>query len=1120
MPAYASAVMIRDEHQYQSHFQGRNKEYSSPEIYTSKQLNLTHKPLARSRDNSSSRLPRAQNNNRGPRCVSQDRQNNQGSRAVSQERQNNRDSRGVSQDRQNNKGSRSVLQERQNNRNSRAVSQERQSNRDPRGVSKERTHNNRAPRGVSQERARATTRGVSIEREIIAPTFCLVRDDFITGNRKETSRKNSDKTHKSPSEAPSVQPKSIGGAAQENVSEVSQPTEEVTKKPTPMAFTIDLGTDKEEGTDQGNKKLDINASISKWAPKHRRNLSLSKVEENKVLENFFDENGNSRRKRSSTISRLDKVEERGKPPVGRPRSGTLGSTSGSSVIQQPPTRRATGYHSEGYFSSDQDDEPRRTDLKSPRSPRTPEAKSPMAPQRATRSASHDSARGASLRMRSPSPDMGSRVSAANSDLNMSMSLTESASLLLGKMLATPEPKRKLSNISGKSEGSGRQCCLGEKKPTVAELIGSYKSSKKDSKASDKMSPTARKQSDSLSSCHTYDVNQEEDDVSEAGTYTIGNESPDVEKARSNIDNVFGVPGTKTDANVKAHNHTADEPWESSTANVSRASPNWIQQWAAQVAEQTKVTSGSATSPQGTKPPVTSPSPEGSAGRTRRKLPTVPTGQPASPQSSLTLTSPRASDFSDVESTSKHATVDTTSSAACANGGLAGSPFASQESGGDSDIDTLTSYPQTDNDTKLSQAIRNKLKLSNLESTSKPKQLVSMPSRAEANLQGRLKLALRRERSTMSDVGYDRFAAARQEEHCMQSDSSSETSDNIKESQKATEKNPPLKYNRAFSLRRARLEEPPATTPEKAKPTRASSAASGSGRSKAPLTSSKSVQGDYSKHVSSKNQAASPKGPVKDITRDDGGRFSLRGTRSESTTSASKSPPRKNLKKDLLRRAIPSRSNSTMSSKEAEFQNWKRRKNYDPMKAAAEGRKKQVDKKVEQQNGGSRQERTPSPQLLRSQSFHGTEGMVAGQKWPQKGNYYEDDEPNSLTEDEAAAVPQSSPLRRCPTSPHSLSSPTQSTSPARQAQINAANAARRRKSYTLSDDGEGNNTSGSRKASFDESESEGKSSPMGSTRGGGRTKVKMEALDNLVISTIHSLSVKVRTTSETLLQNLR
>lgn len=46
------------------------------------------------------------------------------------------------------------------------------------------------------------------------------------------------------------------------------------------AFTIDL--DKEDDAAGSAKKLNIVGSLSKWAPKHRRNLSLSKVEENKV----------------------------------------------------------------------------------------------------------------------------------------------------------------------------------------------------------------------------------------------------------------------------------------------------------------------------------------------------------------------------------------------------------------------------------------------------------------------------------------------------------------------------------------------------------------------------------------------------------------------------------------------------------------------------------------------------------------------------------------------------------------------------------------------------------------------------------------------------------------------
>lgn len=57
------------------------------------------------------------------------------------------------------------------------------------------------------------------------------------------------------------------------------------------------------------------------------------------------------------------MEERGgggggKPPLHRARSGTLGAASPSAGVLP---RKVGGYHSEGYFSSDQDeDAPRRT----------------------------------------------------------------------------------------------------------------------------------------------------------------------------------------------------------------------------------------------------------------------------------------------------------------------------------------------------------------------------------------------------------------------------------------------------------------------------------------------------------------------------------------------------------------------------------------------------------------------------------------------------------------------------------------------------------------------------------------------------------------------------------------
>ena len=55
------------------------------------------------------------------------------------------------------------------------------------------------------------------------------------------------------------------------------------------------------------------------------------------------------------------MEERGgKPPVHRARSGTVGGASSPAGVFGGP-RKPGGYHSEGYFSSDQDeDAPRKT----------------------------------------------------------------------------------------------------------------------------------------------------------------------------------------------------------------------------------------------------------------------------------------------------------------------------------------------------------------------------------------------------------------------------------------------------------------------------------------------------------------------------------------------------------------------------------------------------------------------------------------------------------------------------------------------------------------------------------------------------------------------------------------
>ncbi|XP_070001206.1 nucleolar protein dao-5 isoform X24 [Penaeus vannamei] len=850
------------------------------------------------------------------------------------------------------------------------------------------------------------------------------------------------------------------------------------KKQSPMAFTIELGPGGTSATsDASAKKLDITASISKWAPKHRRNLSLTKVEEHK------------------------KVEERvGKPPVGRPRSGTVGAAG---LLQG---RRVGGYHSEGYFSSDQDDEgPRRTELKSPRSPRTPELQSPQPPQRVVRSTSQDSAKGASLRKQ-----------------------------------------------VGKTEG--RSCCKTDKKPTVAEFTGRSKSEK--GCKNSKMTPEARKQSNSansLSSCQTFEVKEEtevkeeKDDVSEAGTYTIEKDSPspEVEQARNDIDRVFGVSGPESEVDATPAtprgNMVSEESWTTSSdaekfkspSSISRSSPNWIQQWAAQVAEHTKSPDSSAKnslgSPRGHKPPLASlsSSQESSDSRPRRKLPTLPTHH-----TPFSVTSPRASDMSDHESptkgrlqhdlyesstlpasdysrdtesflrdtqqlvTSLQARVERKKGSSAA---LRGSSFESHDSGGDSDLDTSTSYPINDDDDRLMKTIdsqlKTKLKLAGIDGMSKTPPLGTSPRKADPlGLEARLKLTshFKRERSIVSDSGLRRARLA-----CDDSSQQHHT---------------PLPV-------------------EKKKPVRPTSAGNPGGSRRIPLSTSKSLQGSDINTRGSASQASTPKNNSADFNRGDGGRFSLRLPRSGSTSAVSKSPSRSSVKKDMtsnIRKGAP-RSNSTLSAKEQDFQNWKRRKNYDPMKAAAEGRKKVGEKKNDKQaqsnamSASDRRSPSPPTSLLRSASFHGTEGMGVAGRWPRRPNHLynsEDDGPYSLEqEQQQRPAPHCSPLRRSPTSPHQLSSP-HTTSPARQATLAAARA--RRSSYAHSDEGEGQGGSPTRKTSLDESGSEGKRSPMGSTRGtvSGRSKAKMEALDNLVISTIHSLSVKVRTTSETLLQKLK
>lgn len=139
-------------------------------------------------------------------------------------------------------------------------------------------------------------------------------------------------------------------------------------------------------------------------------------------------------------------------------------------------------------------------------------------------------------------------------------------------------------------------------------------------------------------------------------------------------------------------------------------------------------------------------------------------------------------------------------------------------------------------------------------------------------------------------------------------------------------------------------------------------------SSAPLArklSSISTHSQLSTGSAGSNRPTPPNANSASFSRNDGGRFSLRlGGKAEKLTTGPSSfkpkvsksqsgnlhPPTQHVNTSPpqpppVAGARKSRSNSTLSSKEAEFQNWKRRKNYDPMKAAAEGKKKEAARRA-------------------------------------------------------------------------------------------------------------------------------------------------------------------------------
>ncbi|KAL3284674.1 hypothetical protein HHI36_018826 [Cryptolaemus montrouzieri] len=168
-----------------------------------------------------------------------------------------------------------------------------------------------------------------------------------------------------------------------------------------------------------------------------------------------------------------------------------------------------------------------------------------------------------------------------------------------------------------------------------------------------------------------------------------------------------------------------------------------------------------------------------------------------------------------------------------------------------------------------------------------------------------------------------------------------------------------RYNRAFSLRRGRLESESSNSslkcpntpevrrkflperPERAisvdrKPIRTPDVQSRymTNITKKVSSPKLNIPKNVPKTLSLTPKQIAPKSQV--MSRTDSGRFSMRTSKGSEMQKVSK--------KDSSAKKSGGRSNSSLTSREVDFQNWKRRKSYDPIKAAAEGKRKEMEKK--------------------------------------------------------------------------------------------------------------------------------------------------------------------------------
>ncbi|XP_015371448.1 PREDICTED: uncharacterized protein LOC107167073 [Diuraphis noxia] len=175
----------------------------------------------------------------------------------------------------------------------------------------------------------------------------------------------------------------------------------------------------------------------------------------------------------------------------------------------------------------------------------------------------------------------------------------------------------------------------------------------------------------------------------------------------------------------------------------------------------------------------------------------------------------------------------------------------------------------------------------------------------------------------------------------------------------------IQYNRTFNLRRDRFAKPQQDTNKK------------------NLDSKTTNDKSNLYKPSSQNLSSS-------LSRVDCGRYSLRTSRVPQPNSSPLLSARKNLSSKKKWNSSILCNKVQTPNKETELENWKRRKNYDPLKAAAQGKKKDYQKPSSFSKEKS-VENSGNP-VLRSASFHGRDGFSQeddSDGWEQKSLHFYD-----------------------------------------------------------------------------------------------------------------------------------